>query len=141
AQYLSHWTVQTTGFQQPNDAGVYLNGTGNSITDSVIAYSAGHGIVLQGTSSRAENNIVRDVAYNAGDSAGIRTAGSGHVVSGNTVYNAAGSGIEISNTTQARVVNNAEHDCLVQTTDGGGIYTVASDGTGSERDSRRVSNV
>jgi hypothetical protein len=141
AQYLSHWTVQATGWSQPNDTGIYLNGANNSISDSVVAYSAGHGIMLAGTNSRAENNVVRDVAYNAGDSAGVRTAGSGHVVTGNTVYNAARSGIKVSNTTQVRVTNNEVHDCLLQTADGGGVYTFGMDGTGSEIAYNRVYNV
>ena len=141
AKYLSHFTLQATGWSQPNETGIYLNGTNNSITDSVVAYSAGHGIMIAGTNSRAENNLVRDVAYNAGDSAGIRTAGSGHVLTGNTVYNTARSAIKVSNTRQVRVTHNDIHDALLQTTDGGGIYTFAMDGTGSEIAYNRIHNV
>ena len=141
AKYLSHFTLMDTGWSQPNDTGIYLTGDGNSISDSVVSYSAGHGIVLGGTNGRAENNVVRDVAYNAGDSAAIRTAGSGHVVTGNTVYNAARSGIKVSNTTRVRVVNNEVHDAMLQTSDGGGIYTFGMDGTGSEIGYNRIYNV
>ena len=141
AKYLSHFTLMETGWSQPNETGIYLNGTNNSITDSTVAYSAGHGIVVAGTNSRAENNVVRDVAYNAGDSAGIRTAGSGHLITGNTVYNTARSAIKISNTTQVRVTHNEIHDAMLQTTDGGGIYTFAMDGTGSEIAYNRISNI
>lgn len=141
AKYLSHFTLQASGWQQPNDTGIYLRGDNLSITDSVIAYSAGHGIMLHGNNSRAENNVVRDVAYNAGDSAGIRTAGSGHVVTGNTVYNTARSAIKISNTTAVRVVHNDIRDAMLQTTDGGGIYTFAMDGAGGEIAYNRVYNI
>jgi parallel beta-helix repeat protein len=130
-----------TGWQQANDTGIYLNGANNSISDSVIAYSAGQGLVLQGTNSRAENNVIHDIAYNAGDSAGIRTVGSGHVITGNTVYNTARSGIKVSNTTAVRVTNNEVHDAMLQTTDGGGIYTFAMDGTGSEIAYNRIYNI
>ena len=91
--------AEDPGWDQPHDTGIYLDGEDNSITDSVVAYSGGHGIVLSATNNRAENNVVRDVAYNAGDSAGIRTAGSGHVVTKNTVYNTGRSGIKFSNST------------------------------------------
>jgi hypothetical protein len=140
-KYLSHFTLMATGWQQANDTGIYLNGSNNSISDSVIAYSAGQGLVLQGTNSRAENNVIHDVAYNAGDSAGVRTVGSGHVVTGNTVYNTARSGIKVSNTTAVRVTNNEVHDAMLQTTDGGGIYTFAMDGTGSEIAYNRIYNI
>ena len=141
ARYLSHFTVMESGWSQPNETGIYLAGTDNSITDSEIAYSAGHGIMLAGTNARAENNIVHDVAYSAGDSAAIRTAGSGHVITGNTVYNTARSAIKISNTTLVRVTNNEIHDAMLQTTDGGGIYTFGMDGAGSEIAWNRIYNV
>ena len=140
AEYVSHYTLQATGWDQPNE-GIYLDGSDNSITDSVVAYSAGHGIVVFGTNSRVENNLVRDAAYNGGDSAGIRTAGSGHVVTGNTVYNTGRSGIKISNTRAVTVTHNEVHDAMLQTTDGGGIYTFNMDGTGSEIAWNRVYNV
>ena len=141
ASYVSHWTVQDTGWSQPHDTGIYLDGEDNWITDSVVAYSAGHGIVLSGNDSRAENNVVRDVAYNAGDSAGIRTVGSGHVVTKNTVYNTGRSGIKLSNSTDLKVTNNLIHDAMLQTTDGGGIYTFGVDGRGTEIAYNKIYNV
>ena len=132
AKYLSHYTQMESGWTPPNDSGIYLDGTSNSITDSVIAYSPGHGIMLAGANSRAVNNVVHDVDYSGGDAAGIRTAGSGHVVTGNTVYNTGRSAIKISATKAVKVTHNEAHDAMLQTADGGGIYTFGMDGTGSE---------
>ena len=132
AKYLSHYTVMESGWAPPNDSGIYLDGVNNSITDSVIAYSAGHGIMLNGSNSKAANNVVHDVDYSGGDAAGIRTAGTGHVVTGNTVYNTGRSAIKISATTAVQVTNNSIHDAMLQTADGGGVYTFGMDGTGSE---------
>jgi parallel beta-helix repeat protein len=123
ASYLSHWTEQDTGWSQPHDTGIYLDGSDNVITDSVVAYSAGHGIVLSGSNSRAENNVIHDVAYNAGDSAGVRTVGSGHVVTRNTVYNTGRSAMKLSNSDSLKITHNLIHDAMLQTTDGGAIYT------------------
>ena len=52
AKYLSHYTVLESGWDVPNDSGILLNGSDSSITDSVIAYSAGDGIMLLGRSNR-----------------------------------------------------------------------------------------
>ena len=141
ASYVSHWMVQESGWDQPHDTGIYLDGEDNVITDSVVAYSAGHGIVLAGDGNRAENNVVRDVAYNAGDSAGIRTVGSGHVVSKNTVYNTGRSGMKLSNSTDLKITQNLIYNAMLQTTDGGGIYTFGMDGRGTEIAWNKIYNV
>lgn len=141
ASYLSHWTEQESGWSQPHDTGIYLDGDDNVITDSVIAYSAGHGIVLSGKGSRAENNVIRDVAYNAGDSAGIRTVGSGHVVTRNTVYNTGRSAMKLSNSSSLKITYNLIHDAMLQTTDGGAIYTFGMDGRGTEIAYNKIYNV
>ena len=140
ASYLSHWTLQDTGWGQPHDSGIYLDGEDSVIKDSVISFSAGHGIVLAGENNRAENNLVRDVAYNGGDSAGIRTVGSGHVITRNTVYNTGRSGIKASNSTDLTITRNVIHDVMLQTTDGGGIYTFGMDGRGTEIAYNRIYN-
>lgn len=141
ASYVSHWTRQASGWEQPHDTGIYLDGEDNVISDSVVAYSAGHGIVLAGNNNRAENNVVRDAAYNAGDSAGIRTVGAGHVVTKNTVYNTGRSGIKLSNSADLTVTYNLVRDAMLQTTDGGGIYTFGMDGRGTEIAYNTVYNV
>ena len=141
ASYLSHWTEQDTGWSQPHDTGIYLDGENNIITDSVVAYSAGHGIVLSGEDNRAENNVIRDVAYNAGDSAGIRTVGSGHVITKNTVYNTGRSAMKLSNSTSLKITYNLIHDAMLQTTDGGAIYTFGMDGRGTEIAYNKIYNV
>jgi hypothetical protein len=141
AKYLSHYTTMESGWNVPNDSGIYVNGSHNSISDSVVAYSAGDGIMLLGKDNRATNNVVHDVDYSGGDAAGIRTWGSGHVVTGNTVYNTGRSGIKVSGTTAVKVSYNEVHDAMLQTADGGGIYTFGMDGTGSEICYNRIYNV
>ncbi|HZN67639.1 MAG TPA: carbohydrate-binding protein [Tepidisphaeraceae bacterium] len=139
-KYPGHF-IGTAGRETPNDSGIYLNGSNNSITNSRIAYGAGYGIWMYGSNSRAENNIVHDMNYSAGSSAGIRAYGSGHVIRSNTVYNVGREGIKIGHTTRGKVTHNVVHDVMLQTTDGGGIYTFGTNGEGTEIAYNRIYNV
>ena len=132
ARYVSHYTALETGWSRDHETGISLEGENHLIADSVIAYSAGHGIVLAGRNSRAENNVILDTAYAGADEAPIRTEGEGQVVAFNTIRRAGRSGIKVSNTTRVKVLNNDVRDVMLQTTDGGGVYTYGMDGNGSE---------
>jgi hypothetical protein len=139
-KYVGHY-IGTPGRDQPPDSGIYLNGSNNSITNSHIAYGAGHGIFIYGSNSRAENNVVHDVNYGAGSGNGIRAYGSGHVLHGNTVYNTGREGIKIASAPKAKVTHNVIYNAMLQTTDGGGIYTFGTNGAGAEIAYNRVYNV
>ena len=130
ARYLSQFVTMSNGWDRPHDTGLYVDGSNNLVENCTVTYSAGHGIVLAGSNSRAENNVVRGFAYNGADDGGIRTAGSGHVVTRNTVYDGGRSGLKISNTSNIKVTHNLIHDVMLQTTDGGGIYTYGEKGGG-----------
>jgi hypothetical protein len=116
----------------PNNAAVLLEGKNNLIRDSQVSHAAGHAIVLNGSNSRAENNVVHNFAYMGGGAAGIRTFGAGHLVDKNTVYRGGREGIKINNTTRVRVLSNRIFDVMLQTQDGGGIYSFGMNGAGSE---------
>jgi parallel beta-helix repeat protein len=139
-KYVGHY-IGTPGRDQPPDSGIYLNGNNNSITNSHIAYGAGHGIFIYGSNSRAANNVIHDVDYGAGSGNGIRAYGSGHVLTGNTVYNTGREGIKISSATKSKVTYNVVYNAMLQTTDGGGIYTFGTNGQGTEIAYNRVYNV
>jgi parallel beta-helix repeat protein len=81
------------------------------------------------------------VDYSAGSSAGIRAWGNGNVIKGNTVYNVGREGIKIASSSNTKVLYNVIHDAMLQTTDGGGIYTFGTNGSGSEFAYNRVYNV
>ena len=132
ARYVSHYTLMTTGWTRPDTTGIYLLGSNSVLRDSVIAYSAGHGVAVGGTDNRVENVVVHDVGYNAGNDAGINMRGTGHVVTRNTVYNAGRSGIKIGYAKDFRLTYNLIHDVMQQATDGGGIYTYGTDARGGE---------
>ncbi len=132
ADYVSQFIRLSDGWQPSNNTGIVLNGSNNSITNSVVAYSAGDGILALGYNNTVKNDIVHDCDYTATDTAGIRTWGSGDTISYNTVYNCGRDGIKFSSTTNTQVTHNLVHDVMLQTTDGGGIYSFGTNGSGSQ---------
>ena len=132
ARYVSHYTLMPTGWTRPDTTGIYLFGSDSVIRDSVVAFSAGHGIAVAGSNNRVENVVVHDVGYNGGNEAGINARGPGHVITRTTVYDAGRSGIKIGYATRLTLTHNLIHDVMQQATDGGGIYTYGTDGRGTE---------
>jgi parallel beta-helix repeat protein len=131
ATYLSQMANTGNGWQTPFTTGINLTGTSDSITNSVIAYSGGDGIVLAGKNNTARNNIVHDVDYDGSDAAGILATGSGNIIQNNTVYDTGRDGIHCSNSLSTQVTYNKVFAPMLQTTDGGGIYTYGTNGSGS----------
>ena len=140
AQYLSQFVVQPDGWNPPKNSGIVLNGTNDLLENSQIAYSAGDGVYVGGTSCRVTNCVIHDVDYNAGDNAGIRVFGPWNTIDHNTIYNSGRDGIGQFGWS-THIDYNTIHDALLQTTDGGGIYTFRSDGYGGEIAYNRVYNV
>ena len=131
ATYLSQFTWQNTGWNQPWDSGIELNGANSTVENSVIQYSAGDGVYITASGAIVQNNVIRDVDYNAGDSAAIRTYGNNARISNNLVFNTGRSGIIIDSRGN-HVVGNTIHDVLLLTSDGGAIYAIHQDGGGAE---------
>ena len=141
AKYVGHFWNSATGWEVPQDSGILLAGTDSVVRNSTIGFGAGHGIMLTGARNRAENNVIHDVAYSGANGAAIRAFGPEHLVRNNTIYNAGRSGILHSRVVRGRVLHNLIHDVMLQTTDGGGIYTYGTDGQGTEIAYNRVYNV
>lgn len=98
AQYVSHYfnlnpdpTADislgceniTTG---ETNSGLILAGTGNTVENSVIAYSAGNGIAVLGSGNTVTNNLIHDVDYMGSYAAGIQVTGTNQKITHNTVY-------------------------------------------------------
>jgi hypothetical protein len=139
-QYVSQYLVQPDGWSEPHDCGVLLNGGGDVLSNSTVAFSSGDGVFVTGNYCRVTNNVIHDVDLNGGDGAGIRNYGFVNSIDHNTIYNSGRNGISaLGGYTQ--FVYNTIYNCLLQTTDGGGIYTWQSDGTGSLIGYNRISYV
>ena len=139
-QYLSQFTVQPNGWNQPTAGGIALLGNYDTLSNSSIAFSAGDGVYVSGNYDHVTNNIIHDVDTNVGDSAAVRIYGGWATVDHNTIYNAARSGVAHFGWC-VKILNNEIHDVMLQTTDGGGTYTIRNDGSGSEIAYNRIYNI
>ena len=140
ASYLSQFVWQNTGWNQPWNSGIALNGANSTVENSVVQFSAGDGIYITAPGALVQNNVVRDVTYNAGDSAGIRDYGPRATISNNLVFDTGRSGILIG-APGSRILDNTVHDVMLLTSDAGGIYAVHQNGGGTEIANNTVYNV
>jgi hypothetical protein len=139
-KYVGHY-IGTPGRDQPTDGGILLNGSNNVLSNSTIAFGAGNGVFMLGSNNRIENSVLHDLNYTGGSANAIRAAGSGHTIKGNTIYNTGREAIKFSSSPRTKVTYNVIHDAMLQTTDGGGIYTFGTNGQGAEIAYNRVYNV
>ncbi len=94
AQYVSHFTSlpDTPGYSSSYwyahlaDTGIVLNGSGNVLENSSIAWSAGNGVTMLGSHNTVKNTLIHDVDYMADYCAGISLQGVDQTVTNNTVY-------------------------------------------------------
>ena len=71
-----------------HDTGVQLRGAGHTLKNSIIRWSSGNGILLEGSKHRVENNIIENSNYRSSYAAPIRVNGTGHLVTHNTIKGA-----------------------------------------------------
>ncbi len=142
ARYLSHFSRLST--PDPNtvgdsNSGIILDGTGNVLRNSTLAWSGGHGVLVNGSGHRVFNNAVHDVDYlGLNNQSPVTLAlkpSDGVMVAWNTANRAAREGIVIGGMrkiSNIRIIHNDIYEYGLQTTDLGCIYTYGTDGRGSE---------
>jgi hypothetical protein len=135
ARYVSHYTdladYYTPGLET---SGIMLKGNNNVLRNSVIAYSAGNGVLVMGGNNKIVNNIIHDVNYMATDCAAIGTGNSvksaNVEIANNTIYNAARSGIQHRFAVGGNFHHNHIYQVALRAVDCGGTYTWGEDGKG-----------
>jgi hypothetical protein len=132
ATYITQYAVVANGWWPMNvPLGIELYGSNSTFENSTIAYSAGDGVFVDANNVTVNNNVIHDVDYAATDAAGIRVIGSNDTISNNTIYNAGRDGINLRGVAGLNILSNTIHDVMLQTTDGGGIYTYNDNGAGT----------
>jgi hypothetical protein len=121
APELSSWSLHSA------DSGIILNGSGNTLRNSTIEWSAGDGVALLGTSNTVENNLIVNTGYAGNSASGIYLEGSGHGVLKNTVQTSGSTSLRIYSSAGALANNNeiAYNNILssmMLTDDAGGVY-------------------
>jgi hypothetical protein len=151
AKYISHFTYSPQQDPWSNihvyDNGIIMNGNYNSIRNSTIQYSAGHGILVLGNHTVIDNNIISDVDYAGIDNSGIFVginAGSysspkpmnisseDTVITHNTIFNSQRGLILHRMAPRIKIMYNHLYNAGLSTGDGGATYAYEADGTGSE---------
>jgi hypothetical protein len=128
--YNSHFvTLQAKDviLSHVNESGIRLMGPNSSIRNSIIAYSAGHGIVLGAKGCVAENNLVHDISYGGTYCCGIMPTrdDAPQTITHNTVYRTGRSGIDGIGSNKDIGYNDI-YDFGLINTDLGAIYSANS---------------
>ncbi len=141
ARYTSKFDILANGWQPYNDSGLSLIGNNNKVTNSVVDSSYGDGIYLQGVGNTAQNDVVTNSNIFASDASAIRIWGSHNTVDHCTIAFSGRSGVKWATSTASKVTYNLIHDVMLQTSDGGGVYTYGTNGAGSEMAYNRIYNI
>lgn len=102
-KYLSHYWDVTQGATDCGSnvtrgvttSGIVLKGTGNTIENSHLQYSAGNGISLGGYGNTATDNVITDVDYAGTYAAAVAVQGHSQTVTHNTMARVGRSGINL----------------------------------------------
>ena len=78
-----------------HDTGIQLRGNGNVLKNSVIEWSSGNGVLLEGKNHQVTNNIIASTNYMVSYAAPVRINGNGHKITHNTIERAGRDAINI----------------------------------------------
>ena len=133
AQYVSHYTTLPSPAEWDShltDTGIILNGTGNTLVDSSIGYSAGNGVALMGSGSSVRNSLIHHTGYMGGYASGINMFGPGNVIHNDTIHTSGRFQVYMNSTIAPNdnddIGLNNLFDGMILTVDGGEIYTSTS---------------
>jgi Carbohydrate binding module (family 6)/Right handed beta helix region/Dolichyl-phosphate-mannose-protein mannosyltransferase len=120
------------------DSGLIINGTHNVVRDSLLAYSAGNGVLLAGSYNTVDNNVIHDVGYMGSYATAVYVVGHHQTVTNKTIYNTARDGVTVDwhLAGLAFLFNTIAHNDISRfgmlSVDAGGIYLCCSlDGSGT----------
>jgi Immunoglobulin domain len=138
AQYVSHFTTLPPAPSDPGgsnfsilnvhlgDSGIILKGTGNTLENSTIAYSAGAGVAIQGSGNIVRNNLIHDIDYIGDYDSGVDLIGNGNTIQQNTIYTVGRQAILVIGVLNQDVGYNNLSNSMLLSRDGGEIYACCS---------------
>ncbi len=138
ARYVSHFERKSNVYGvDEHEYGITLRGDGHSLQNSLIQYSAGNGITLKGKRHKILNNTILDTNYSGTKTAGIyvlqapTNATSDIEIAYNTMQRSGRNQIHFRVMTNSSIHHNDISGAMLQTTDGGAIYTFGFENGGT----------
>ena len=137
AQFVSHFTgLQASSIPPVNpdfggflinvvhisDTGFIINGSGNTLQNSTISYSAGAGVALEGSNNIIKNNLIQNIDYVGDYASGIDLDGNSNIIQNNTIKNAGRIAIFINAALNQDISYNNLFNAMLLSRDGGEIY-------------------
>lgn len=134
AKYLSHFTSLlpapddsgggnfSTLLVHEADSGIVINGNGNRLVNSSISFSAGAGVVLEGSNNFVSNNLIQEVDYIGDYDSGIDLDGSGNTIQYNTIHDVGRQAILLNGPLNQDISYNNLYNAMLLSRDGGQIY-------------------
>jgi hypothetical protein len=140
AKYVSHFTDLPSGFDPsapPNqdwgtdwtilivhegDSGIVINGTGNTLQNSAISYSAGAGVALEGGNNVIRNNLIQNIDYVGDYASGVDLDGNGNTIQNNTIETVGRQAILVDAVVNESISYNNLYNTMTLSRDGAAIY-------------------
>lgn len=134
AQYVSHFTAlpkasdDTIGDNfsilrvHNSDSGVIIDGSGNILQNSTIAYSAGAGVAVEGNNNTLRNNLIHDIDYVGNYASGINLDGDGNTIQYNSIYDVGRQAIHVTGVINQDISYNNLFRSMLYSRDGAEIY-------------------
>jgi Right handed beta helix region len=145
AKYVSHFTALPPAADDPNgvnysillvhtnDSGITINGTGNTVENSTVDYSAGAGIALAGVGNIVRNNLVQHIDYIGNYSSGITLNGNNNTIQSNTINDVGRQGISINAVQNQDISQNNLFNGMLLSRDGAEIYACCNQSASGTR--------
>lgn len=137
AQYVSHFTSLASWSSysyltwgppwgilvvHASDTGIIINGSGNTVQNSTIAYSAGTGIALEGSNNTIKNNLIQNVDYMGDYASGIVIDANNNMIQNNTIDAVGRQAILVNPVVSEDIGYNNLFNTMMLSRDGGAIY-------------------
>lgn len=135
AEYISQYTqLPTVSSDDPYSilhlheccTGIVVNGSGNIIENSTIAWSAGDGIAVEGNNNTIKNNLIQNVDYIGDYTSGIVVDGTNNKIEYNTINTTGRQSILMNGVTNEDIGYNNLFAAMVLSRDGAAIYACCS---------------
>jgi len=94
-RYVSAFDQAANYIAGDSTSGIILDGTGNTVENSQIAYSSGNGVFLTGSANTVTNNVIHDVSSMGTYTGAVELLGNGQTVTHNTMFRLGRTGINL----------------------------------------------